>query len=208
MKQLVLIPSVINLKKTSLSIFSNEDRLEQLKELTLPSVRKHIKDSYIVLLEGSDIDLPDLDVDFVWKVPDTQTLEKSYGEIFLIYSFLASSAFLELKNTESFSYVYKLSGRYQINENFNQPPEDKFLAKKVDNTWSGHSIFETRLYSLPASYLDTFIAKLLNILTEGMFIDIEHSFFHYGVLPVEQLHNTELLGVEGQIAPTGQLINE
>ena len=210
LRNLVLVTSVTNVSNPGLSVFSNEERLKHLTDLTIPSIRKHIKNAYICLIEGSDLhseDLYKIGFDYVFH-QDLQNENKSEGELRLLEGFLTSASFNRLCSMFEFQNIYKISGRYFLNENFTAPPEGMCLAKHNPKTWSGQGIYETRLYSLPYSLLKDYKFKINQILNDGVFIDIEHSFYRYNIFPDGRVHSPSKIGISGYLAPTGQLIED
>lgn len=211
-KKLVLITSVIH-ADSSLSVYTPQERLEQLLNLTIPSIIEKIKDPYIVLCEGSDLSEEEISV--ISKKVDhihyknNKGYHKSAGEIFLISSFLKSEKYQDLKDIE-YDQLIKISARYYLTEDFdNKLLEKPFIAKFYeDGTWSGHGLCETRFYALPASYIKEYEKRLDEVLEKGLFIDLEHSFFHYQVLPIKDIISQESIGVKGSLAPNRQIVND
>lgn len=209
-KNLVLVTSVTNVENPGLSVFSNDERFRQLKDLTIPSIRKHIPNAYICLIEGSDLasnELYKVGFDYVFY-QDVNSLHKSIGELTLLDGFLSSASFQRLTQILEIQNVYKVSGRYYLNDNFNAAPDGLCLAKHNPKTWSGHGIYETRLYSFPFGLLKDYKFKLKQILAEGMFIDIEHSFYRYNIFSDGRVYSPDKIGLSGYLAPTGQLIED
>ena len=113
---LVLVTSVINTKH---SFFSSEERLKQTIELTIPSIRNKILNTYIVILEGSNVSDEQKNklekvCDEIFYV-DLGGSDKQSGEINLLYRYLTSEIFSEKKN--KIENLLKISGRYYINNN-------------------------------------------------------------------------------------------
>jgi hypothetical protein len=209
-KNLVLVTAVTNVEHPGLSVFSNEERLKQLKDLTIPSIRKHIPNAYICLIEGSDLtsdELYKVGFDYVFY-QDVNSLHKSVGELTLLDGFLSSASFQRLSQILEIQTVYKVSGRYFLNDNFAEAPDGMCLAKHNPKTWSGHGIYETRLYSFPYGLIKDFKFKIKQILADGVFIDIEHSFYKYNIFPDGRVHSPSKIGISGYLAPTGELIED
>jgi len=209
-KNLVLVTSVTNVKTPGLSVFSNEERFRQLKDLTIPSIHKHIPNAYICLIEGSDLESEDLykiGFDYVFH-QEIAGLHKSVGELTLLDSFLSSASFKRLTQIHEITSMYKVSGRYFLTDNFAEAPNGMCLVKHNPKTWSGNGIYETRMYSFPYSLLTDFKFKIKQILADGVFIDIEHSFYKYNIFPDGRVHSPNKIGVSGYLAPTGELIED
>lgn len=171
----VLIPSKIYFSNnpfsytTNRSIYSPAERLSQLFD-TISSIRQHIPQSYIVLIDNSNFcqnehDLLDQKVDhFINTINDnvltffTDLCEhKSLGEISLLLKAKDHIKNLKIKN------LFKISGRYVLNDNFN-----------FSNFISNHNIFKknyniidreyyyTCLYKIKPDYIDDYF----NVLTK------------------------------------------
>ena len=157
-------------------IFSYQQRFKQLLE-SIDSIRKYAPNSDIVIYDASEDPLPIEDVEhlktlvnqvaiihddkyvqflkFNSKDPDPNKSEKkTVGEI------QATIAFLEFLKSHPIKYnrVFKLTGRYKLNDNFKlsdyQDKQNKcvFLEKE---DWYGEWVFRIRLWSFDYEDLDT-----------------------------------------------------
>lgn len=197
------------------SIYSPNERLDQLIDLTIKSIYKKIPNPYIVVLEGSRLVKEDITKLKNSKIHnllyyDVSNLHKSAGEATLILNYLNSDYFSELKSDKDISTISKISGRYFLTENheFTSCPLDKVLIKKKDtNTWSNQGICDTRYYRFPYSYVNQFQKKLSEMLNDkGLYIDLEHSFYKYQIFEFDIIHNTDKINLSGNLAPDGQEI--
>ena len=116
--------------------------------------------------------------------------------------------------------IYKISGRYEINENFvpyKKEFDDSFVFLPTVNSWMTKThqdlagvdrIFELRLWHMDYNLLDTFISEMYNILDDMVKynIDVEHSY--YKNLSKYKWTTINPIGLQGVIAPTGEIINE
>jgi len=143
MKNITLITSIIDTPNTPLSyiqtrsVFTKEQRFEQTKK-TILSIREKIPNNKILLIECSILRSEERDffienVDYFLNVYDTNdndlinrmfTISKSMGEgtmtiIALQYIF---------NNNIDFDYLYKISGRYWLNDKFNYNLFDNNLS--------------------------------------------------------------------------------
>jgi hypothetical protein len=120
----------------------------------------------------------------------------------------------------SASRIFKISGRYSLNENFvtNRddfknsfvfaPALDSWLSKQDQDRVGVNKLLRTRLWHMDYSLLDTYISKLPKIFDDcaKYGIDIEHS--HYKNLNDMKIVEIDPIGVEGNIAPTGEFVKE
>ena len=161
-------------------IFSYQQRYEQLLN-TIESIRKYAPNSDVVIYDASEDPLPENDVNHLKslvnqivflnedkyvsflkynsKDPSENKFEKkTVGEI---QSMLAFLTFM-LNHDKKYDRVFKLSGRYYLNENFRlsdyADKKDKcvFLNKE---DWYGEMVFPIRLWSFNYNRLE----DILNI---------------------------------------------
>lgn len=197
---LVLVTSVINAKD---SCFSSEERLKQTIELTIPSIKKKIPNSYVVILEGSNVSDEQKDklekyCDEIFYV-NLGGLDKQYGEINLLYKYLISEIFSKKKN--NVDNLLKISGRYYFSDQFNFEKYKKSVILNLKSSWTNHNVSHTTYYKLSKDCIDQFIKNLSIIIKSGIFIDIEHTFYKYNVVPCEYKINK--LMVSGFISGDG-----
>jgi hypothetical protein len=224
-----LITSGINV---DYGFFNSDQRFEQTLE-TISSIRKRCNDSKIVLIEGASkplnenqkkvfISLCDLVVDyfdndfikFAHSNHEVNTL-KHPCEVYLLYLFLNQQNFLN-KNDR----VYKISGRYYLNDNFNcnihMSAKGKLIfgSKLNASPYYGESgLFEpvskfkyrTRLYSFDGSLVDYMKVKykdmfdlIIDKYQSGEFTDLEHVM--YAVLDQEKVLELSPIGLSGYFA--------
>lgn len=142
---------------------SARDRLEQTK-CTIESIRKYCENAYVILVEGGLKDVRE-DVEYlvdeylyvggnraVRKACDHKN--KGYGESILVLKALA--------RVEDAEFVFKISGRYELNERFDLAFIDferlNFLNKprRLRNIYGESKYVEgshsTRLYGFPIKY--------------------------------------------------------
>jgi hypothetical protein len=130
--------------------------------------------------------------------------------------------FLSWFNEQNFQSkrIYKLSGRYRLNDNFIADREDfndAFVFSTALDSWMPEErkkktgvdkLFRLRLWHMDYNLLVTFTKKLPNILedctTYG--VDVEHSY--YKNLHTYKTIELDKIGVCGNIAPSGEYIDE
>ena len=215
---LVIITSVIRKQinsgtKNPLGIFSSEERFTQTIR-TIETIRQYIPQSYIVLLEGGKL-LDDEKahlrtcLDDIYET-DINNYSKSPGEGMLIYRYLMSDKFQDIKG--EIQTLSKISGRYYLTEKFNWSnfPHTKFIVKFVNKSWLGHPVYYTIYYCIPKNYIDYFINGLHQYILSREFSigwpDIEHCFYRFDVILSGEKFSPEILGVAGRQAPNGQYI--
>jgi len=199
---LVIITSVINSKK---NFFSNEERFEQLIYKTIPSILNKIPNCYLVLLEGSRINNEQMNI--LKKLTneivqyETFEFEKSYGELSLISSYLESESFSYIEN--KIDNLIKISGRYFLLDDFD-------FNKKIDENIIKKDHFrkvcETRYYKVVNKYIQKFKNEISNLRKIGIYLDLEHTFYHYDVISTVSEIDRIFLG--GYLAPNGLYIED
>jgi len=116
--------------------------------------------------------------------------------------------------------IYKLSGRYQINENFvlnDDSYKDAFVFANALDSWMPKSqqesagvnkLYRLRFWHMDSNCLDNFHSKMKLIFNDcsNFGIDVEHSY--YKNLHMHKVVEVEKIGLSGHIAPTGEYVNE
>lgn len=202
--------------------FGTGDRLAETLS-TIESVRKRL-DAKIYLLDSSVLEWdkkPVQDaVDVFLPVCDTHIyniIESGFGMPFVKSAtevYLTQIA-LELMSATD-GRVYKISGRYRLNDNFCEHSKQKFtfLEPKLTsipfNKCNTDGMLMTRLYSFPGEFR-TFYANVLvqvsrylwKTYASGGLTDIEHGLYKH--LPHDLCDFVSPIGVEGRI---GHLLTE
>lgn len=211
-----LITSTINFPNTPLSysqtrsIYTPEERIDQLID-TVNSVRRFVPFAYIIILESSCLNFAQQNkikkkTDLLYSFCNDRRAQKltsgphkGAGELYMLYSALKNGI------ADGFDFVFKLSGRYCLNNKFRL---EKFLCDRyVFKICNREKNFSTRLYSVPSLLLNNFIKKLRLALFLSRFgISIEHIFYY--LFDREHVKNMNELGVNGRIAVNGTPINE
>ena len=181
---LVVVTSVIH-ADSGKSVFNSDERLSQLLNKTISSIRLKIPNSHIVLLEGSKINDNEYDIieSFVDEIYfyDIKGLNKTEGELSLILNYYQS-------------------------DNFNFDLYDGSVIKSRKADWTNQYVCETRYYKVAKKDIMTYIMNLKKIIVKGIYYDIEHSFFAYNIVPCK--HKINKLGLGGLLAPTGEYIED
>lgn len=224
-----LITSAIN---TDYGFFNPDQRFKQTLE-TISSIRKKCNNSKIVLIEGASkplmeeqkkvlLSLCDLVFDcsnndfikFAHANHEANTL-KHPCELYLLYLFLNQQDFLKENDR-----IYKISGRYYINDNFNyhiheSAKEKLIFGSKLNASpyYGDAGLFEpvskfkyrTRLYSFDGTLIEYMKVKykdmfdlIISKYQSGEFTDIEHVM--YAVLDQEKVLELSPIGLSGYFA--------
>lgn len=221
------ISSALNVKQ--LSVFNNDERYLQTVE-TIKSIDKYCPNNVKYIFDTS-YDMPkmeyvnelvNMDVRFIYcgNNADVRRLsdagQRSLAETLGFILFLNEYQ----KNPVEAKRIYKMSGRYKLNDNFILDKEefkDSFVYLPTVNSWMSKDrqelagvdrIFELRLWHMDNNLLDIFKNEIYNILESMMKfgIDVEHAYYKH--LSKYKWTTIEPIGLEGAIAPTGEIINE
>jgi hypothetical protein len=218
-KNLVIITSVINTSPNKLSytktrsIYTHAERFNQTCK-TIESIKKHIPNSYIILLECGKLN-PKYQQIFNTscnkvinyinnkQISDIihKSLYKGYAESKVIRTFLTEY------DISFFNSLYKISGRYTLNSNFNYQYYDNTFNcfKYITN----HNITEgvhtsTVFYKITNGYfliykkaLKSYKQKLLKGVAIEKLISIA----------IPNIKIVDSLGVEGTVAVNGLFIS-
>lgn len=226
-----LITSAINV---DYGIYNLQQKFEQTCE-TVDSIRKYCSDAKIILLEASPTRIDGERFEHLRKITDMyidfsgdefiQMMHKNFntfavkspGEAYILGCFLLKQNFIQDDDR-----VFKISGRYMLDENFDKQFHEKqvgkivFLKKQpftqyysVESNKKMDPIapyqYKTRLYSFCGSLSKCFSEKCFNIVNffrdnygVDFFSDIEHAMYRFTNhnLVVE----TPVIGVTGYSA--------
>ena len=161
MKNCIIITSVVQTTNTPLnysetrSIYSHQQRFEQTLE-TIESVRKYIPNVHILLIECSPPSewMEQLKskvnqfINLEFNETVNNSLEKGLGEKTLLLHALSSL-------TEEYAYIYKITGRYVLQNEINWEPSDLFTFVKTP-VYGSESTVHTFFYRIPNSKLSMF----------------------------------------------------
>jgi thymidylate synthase len=169
---LVLITSIINTPNKALSysatrsVFTRKQRFEQTKN-TITSIKEKIQDCKIIIVECTDFNKEEEEYinnncDYVFNLWNKKELHnnifgpsKSLGEGTMTIEALKYIEELKLE----FNYLYKISGRYWLNENFKMDKVDNNVFKRINN--SENNIF-TALYKIDKETTHKLLEFLIN----------------------------------------------
>jgi len=239
MKTVFVITSAIATKH---GVFTPEQRLEQTVN-TLTSIRQRTTDAYLLILDSSMeralnqeekgkllanadaiIDLhTDQDIKAIYDNVESHDIVKNQSEMIIL-----SKGFSYVRaHLKEYDRVFKISGRYELTDNFNislydQPElKGKFVVKRrfasqfPANLTGGISAqFMCRLYSFPYDRLTEMVNAHTNMLMafshniqRGIYTDLEHSLFRqFGNSP--STAEVETIGVRGILGPNGVAVED
>jgi len=182
-KNIVLITSKIIVSQNPLiyvdkrSSYTPKERLDQTLE-TIKSIRKYIPDSYIILIDNSNLDntvfvqLKSL-VDKFINITFDETLNyntdnspyKGYGEV--MQQITVYNEFLKFIDLSKINNFFKISGRYLVNENFDYDiyNNDKNIFKKNEKV-TNRNYYYTSFYKLDKNFLHEYFMNLYKIMIE------------------------------------------
>lgn len=206
---LFIITSVVHINRsigwtyTSIrSYYSDEERYSDTLK-TIESIRRHVKNSKIVLLEGSRLSETEeagfkQNVDYFIDYSNdplihekVNTNKKGQGEVWKLIKFLTENR--ELIN--NFLRIFKISGRYWLSDVFNL---NNFSFEKDTALKCSAVGVSTVLYSIVSKNLDNYIGTLVKIAeyleVESKSIEDLFLFFH------KDFYFIDKLGVEGWVA--------
>lgn len=247
-KFLFLVSSAIH---TSYSVFDVETRIKQTKD-TIESIKKYCQNCDISIIDGGEKNLTSMEInnhfdkinDFYNVSSDSYVMRmhkatpNSYKRIYYnidirniiknsieIYMFLKYFKKIRDENyQQNYSRIFKLSGRYRLNDSFNLDKHinstNKIVILKPKNsefrsevTHGIRKMYMSRLWSFDTSLLSEIIDSYENVLknmehvySSGGYVDIEHSLYKF--LNEEMISFVDVIGVDGDIAPTGKNVSE
>lgn len=222
MNPLVIITSVIHIKpKINIkSHYSDDIRLEQTIN-TIKTVKTHLPNAYILLSEGSILTGEEYDklsshVNHLLLINnDDITKSKSIGELRIM---IESINYIKNSNIV-YNKIYKLSGRYWLNDNFNDnnysTSQYTFKIRQSQNSFIKHMLngkeLTTFLFCVPYKKVNDFYQLIQNIhykLTNNYvfrIMNIETSL--YLSIDDKDINYITILGCSGNSGVNGLLIS-
>jgi hypothetical protein len=233
-KSVFVVSSAIHAKH---GVYSSEERIEQSIR-TFESIRKHT-DSDIIVLDGGYKNISSEEQDKLkeyitafYNFSDTQNIQdiqkstnwdivKNSIELIMFGSFFNAQ---KDKLAEKYDRIFKLSGRYTLNDNFeyerHMKAKNKILIRgpytsqfNPEITGGVTTQYMSRLWSFDSALLpeisdvyNKMFAHMIQRLRDGGYIDIEHLLQHH--LPADKVELVSRIGVEGNIAPNGVAVSD
>ena len=242
-KTLWLCSSALHTKH---GVFSTEQRLEQTIS-TLESIKKIDPNARILIIEsGAEASIteeeseklkpyiegllnfnPDNQVQEIYKMAgDNWDVAKNLTELVVFGKALDFIIRQQPELLEGIDRVFKISGRYKLNENFD-------ISKHIDQKMNESYIFATRrpsqfpsivtdglthqvmsrLWSWPTQKtamiffrFNIMIEDFIGTMAQKKYRDIEHLLFKYFSGPY--MVEIPVIGIEGEIGPNGTLVKD
>lgn len=231
-----MVTSAIN---TKFGVYDTDTRLKQTLE-TVVSIKKYVPDARIILVECGAIPLTpvqetaleaevdeiisyndDEDVKAIF-VSDNWDVVKNTTEVMCFKRALEHC--LEYKLFDGIDRVFKMSGRYRLNDNFDiaqyvMAPESIITTHKHASQFL-HQVtlveyqYMSRLWSWPANITQRIIDEVYDAglnymaerLSQGGYCDIEHMLYKF--LPANLVLEVAKVGLEGNIGPNGATVSD
>ena len=233
MKDIFIITSAIG---NEYGIYSYQERFNQLLE-TIDSIETYAPNAHICIYEMSDDAIPENDLETLkqrilfiaqyYKHPylaqfknvggdDTnRTAKKTVGEL------LAMTEFLTWLNhqTIKFGRVFKISGRFKLNSNFDKVDYTQHTGKVVirpKQNWYGDSTYYLRLWSFDYSLLPE-ISKMFDSINlynydnnkrDGTLRVLEYSICKFLTELKIPVFEARVVGLEGCFGQDGAKVYE
>ena len=219
MTNIVIITSIINAVSNPLSytscrsIYTQKQRYEQSLN-SIMSIRKHIKNSYIIYAEYSNVDkeydknISD-EVDTYLNFYDNthvrnivESRNKGHGESVLLINVIEYI----IKNKFNYDNVYKLSGRYQINNDYDFDKinnNGRVTCTMIENQKDNIC---TIFFKISASQLNDYYKFHLSNqskFSSGVGAEVMMGSF---VSTIENVCFVDKIGAEGRVAVSGDLV--
>ena len=235
MNHAFMITSAVN---TKFGVYTSEQRLQQTIE-TIASVKQHVPDASIFLIEMAAIPL---------TAAQRNTLEPLVSQIVDfddnedVKAIFLSENWDLVKNTtevmcfrmtleqlqgagafEGIDRIHKLSGRYQLSNNFDVKRYEQY-PDKIVTTHPYASQFPLQLTQVTNQYMSrlwswptSLMAEVLDVYEQGLdyiagriaaggYCDIEHMLFKF--LPQQHIQEFDKVGVKGNIGPNGAPVDD
>jgi hypothetical protein len=217
------------LSVNQLSVYNDEQRFEQTLG-TVESIDKYCPNNVKFIFDSSpnipkdeylqELNRRGVSVLYVGQEPSIKKFsdmgQRSVAESIAFNIFLK---WFKEQKIES-KRIYKLSGRYRINENFvlnDESHKDAFVFATALDSWmskeqqkisGANKLYRLRFWHMDYSCLNTFCLMMPTISEDCMKygIDVEHSYYKH--LHMRHVVEVDKIGVSGNIAPTGEYINE
>jgi hypothetical protein len=237
MNPLIILTSALN---TRFGAHTTEQRMQQTLD-SVASIRKYCPQAKVALVEMAGIPLTKaqieqffLSVDYLLDFTHDEAVKEIYNstenwdivknttEVMVFGNALAQ--LMEREEIAKFDRVFKMSGRYQLTENFDPafydtvPDRIVILEKKRSHfpaqvTGGIPYQYMSRLWSWPADqtqlvidqYGTGFMAMAQHLATGGYF-DIEHMLYRF--LPPELITEVPRVGLRGLLGPNGVAIED
>lgn len=229
MKNLFLLSSAINAKH---GIYSPRERFNQTLA-SCKSIKNRCPNADIIVVDGGLKPINEMQseklkpyiTDFLFygdRIPVQEIQQSTNHDI--VKNLIEIYMFMDVLNGPDFSQysrIFKMSGRYVLNENFDVnkhtgsivirgpytsqfPPQvtGGIELQYMSRLWS----FDINQHDYIGEVYKRMYEHMKNRLEQGGYVDIEHLLYHH--LDKNLVVNIEQIGVTGNIAPNGYGVNE
>lgn len=230
------VTSAIN---TKFGVYTTEQRLQQTID-TMRSIKNRVPDARIIVLESGNQKLSEdqfkalamyasFIVDFtaeddvkqIHSTINNHDIVKNATEMLCFIKFLKLA---EANNVfEGIERVFKISGRYQLNDNFKIEDyadkagkivvKTKYQSQFPIETTQIQYQYMTRLWSFDVAMVPDMIEKYTEMLqfcvgriNAGGYADIEHCLYKF--MDTDKVVEVPTVGVTGNIAPNGMAVED
>ena len=211
-----------------IGVFSDEERYKQTIK-TIQSIRSKCPNAYIVFADASVRPVGAMEffviskmVNFFMRMDEKYNEDvielskggfKSHAETSLLYHILVQmkrDPNLQ-KAISSVNRIFKISGRLELDEDFDLRQYDEWFGKYVFRkripTWMPQphvvsDLLVTRLYSFCPSLIDDYITVLTRNYQMLDYVDTEHA--HFANINPKYLVEFDKVHCKGQVASTGE----
>ncbi len=221
-KNIVIITSKIYTSNNSFSyvnhrsIYSKDERLSQTIN-TINSIRNKIPNSYIILFDNSEMDNNEYDllynhVEQFINITDNSELNyytneyeyKAFAEIFQMIKLY--DVFLKKIDSRMINNIFKITGRYILNEhfNYNNYDNDKNIFKR-DYSLDYMKYYYTCFYKIDRNFLHEYFKILLETFNHKEYYlnknleEIIPEVINYNFIEYQELGITQYIAVFNQI---------
>ena len=217
MSYLFLITSTIN---SDTGIINNSDRYFQTLD-TIKSIKNKVIDPKIIVVDSSTTELSQKQLNDISKevdaflvageIPSIKNLSKhglkSHAETELMF---IGFDFIKKMKLDNLKRVFKISGRYNLNDNFDisfyDNLESSFVFKQGRLSWKNDNsyILDTRLWSFSIDLLDELVETYKHVYEsiQKENLDIEHSIAKH--INKDKLIEKNIVGLTGIVASDGR----
>lgn len=212
---LFIITSLVKVKDDYVSAFTADERYKQTLN-TIHSIRSRLPYAHIVVVEASHSNIPVVFEGVIMYYVDNSILgdSKSIGEAIILQTFLSSSLYKTL-TYERNHLIFKISGRYFLDENFDitKFDENKINCRLIDtkndpndNHYNRYNIncnpdicSVTSLFAFPSNMTEYFHGRMQFVIDSILRVgsDIEHHIFRN--VSNEMINQIGLIGISGFI---------
>ena len=222
---LFIVTSYVNEKSTNTIFTPNERYLQTMQ--TINTIKITYPDSVIIIVEGSDYkynnQLSEMhnNLHIYYLQTNIKALSKSIGEATLLKEIVTSDNYKNIIDKYKIDIVFKLSGRYVLNDNFKLYFNKSALYFRIINTFNDPNsngiynsktdfCFVTCLFGFTpdnSGYMCNAMDYVINNISCRC-SDIEHHLYNYvcSVNKAQNLYQLENMGVSGHLSACGTLI--